>query len=100
MSPWLLSWAIGVEMDPLLTLASDQRNADVAPYRGRYLSSTDDASPTESWLAEMLDLVAGASAERGVTMPLTFTNWPTTDPLSHPTEPLPPRTSSASTPTT
>lgn len=88
-SPWLLSWAIGVEMDPLLTLASDQRNADVAPYRGRYLSSTDDASPTETWLAEMLDLVAGASAERGVTMPLTFTNWPTTDPLSHPTEPLP-----------
>jgi len=40
------------------------------------------------WLAEMLDHLAELEAGRGVTMPLTFVNWPTTDPLHHPDEPL------------
>ena len=88
-SPWLLSWAIGVEMDPVLTAASDRRNAGQPPYEGTYFSSTPGSTPTETWLSEMLDLVASEEAQRGVTVPLTFTNWPTTDPLDHPSEPLP-----------
>jgi hypothetical protein len=36
----------------------------------------------------MLDTTAAQEASRGRTMPLTFTNWPTTDPLDHPDEPL------------
>lgn len=88
-SPWLLSWAIGVEMDPALTAASDRRNAGRPPYEGAYFSSVPGSTPTETWLAEMLDLTATHEAQRGVTVPLTFTNWPTTDPLDHPSEPLP-----------
>jgi hypothetical protein len=88
-SPWLMSWALGIEMDPRMTAKSDARNAGREPYRGRYVSATAEASPTESWLAEGLDLIASLEAERGVTVPLTFTNWPTTDPLEHPSEPLP-----------
>ncbi len=87
-SPWLMSWAIGVELDPFATSASDIANAGLAPYRGDYFENTSDASPTEVWLAEMLDHLAGLEAERRVTMPLTFVNWPTTDPLIHPDEPL------------
>jgi hypothetical protein len=90
-SPWLISWALGIEMPAGLTLRSDRRNAGRAPYEGQYVSATAEASPTESWLAEGLDLVAALEAERGITVPLTFSNWPTTDPLEHPAEPLPRR---------
>ncbi len=87
-SPWLLAYSIGVEWDPVATEASDDKNRGREPFRGRYFSATDAASPTESWLAEMLETVAAAEAARGITLPLTFTNWPTTDPLHHPDEPL------------
>jgi hypothetical protein len=79
-SPWLMSWAIGVEWDPFATKASDVANAGLSPYAGEYLTAV--------WLAEMLDHLAALEVERGVTMPLTFVNWPTTDPLVHPDEPL------------
>lgn len=88
-SPWLLSYSLGVEWDPVATLASDRANAGRAPYTGRYFSSAAPASPTEIWLAEALDRCAADEARRGRSMPLTFTNWPTTDPLRHPEEPLP-----------
>ena len=87
-SPWLMSWAIGVEWDPFATSASDIANSGTPAYRGTYFENTTGASPTEVWLAEMLDHLAEFEAERGVTMPLTFVNWPTTDPLHHPDEPL------------
>jgi len=87
-SPWLMSWAIGVEWDPFATSASDLANAGKPGYRGDYFENTADASPTEVWLAGMLDHLAELEAGHGVTMPMTFVNWPTTDPLRHPDEPL------------
>ena len=87
-SPWLLGYSIGVEWDPVATRESDRKNAGRTSFSGEFFSSTKDASPTETWLAEMLDHTATAEAERGVSVPLTFTNWPTTDPLDHPDEPI------------
>ncbi len=87
-SPWLLAYSIGVEWDPVATAASDEKNRGRASFEGRYFAASEEASPTESWLAEMLDTIAAEEATRGVTVPLTFTNWPTTDPLVHPDEPL------------
>ncbi|MTV26197.1 hypothetical protein FTX61_12370 [Nitriliruptoraceae bacterium ZYF776] len=87
-SPWTVSWALGIEMDPTTTRASDAANADVAPYEGAHVRSAESASATETWLARMLDVLAGEEAARGRSVPLTFTNWPTTDPLEHPSEPL------------
>lgn len=87
-SPWTFAWAIGIEWDPEATYASDLRNVDRPRFAGTYFAATPDASPTESWLAEMMDHLAGELAERGSSVPLTFNNWPTTDPLEHPEEPL------------
>jgi hypothetical protein len=87
-SPWLLAYSLGVEWDPGATKASDRRNAGAPSYHGTYFSSTAAATPTESWLAQSLDRCAADEAERGLSVPLTFTNWPTTDPLRHPDEPL------------
>ncbi len=87
-SPWLLAYSLGVEWDPITTQASDEKNAGTVPFHGTYFSATAQATPTESWLAQALDRCASDEARRGVTVPLTFTNWPTTDPLTHPDEPL------------
>ena len=88
-SPWLMAWAIGIEWDAPAVLANDQTNAGIDPFEGPYFEATPEASPTESWMALMLDHVAVAEASYGTTMPLAFVNWVTTDPLTHPEEPLP-----------
>lgn len=87
-TPWLYSWAIGVEWDPTATLASDEKNRGMKPQTGQYFASLEGASPTEIWIAGMLDHLATGLAERGLTMPLSFVNWPTADPLAHPDEPI------------
>jgi hypothetical protein len=87
-SPWLMSWVIGVEWDPIATKRSDDRNPGAPAHRGRYFTSTNGASPTERWLAARMDELAAAEARRGVSAPIAFANWPTTDPLRHPDEPL------------
>ena len=86
-SPWLMGWSFGIEWDPTATFASDRRNDGMPPYRGRFVHATLTATPTESWLAANLDLLAALQARRGWSAPLTFTNWVTTDPLRHSAEP-------------
>lgn len=88
-SPWLVSWIIGVEWDPFGVRRTDRQHAGAAYEPGRYFAATDEASPTERWLATHLEELAVREAERGVSVPMAFVNWPTTDPLDHPTEPSP-----------
>lgn len=87
-SPWLAAWIVGVEWDPLATVESDRANAGRPPHDGRFFRNTADATPTEVWLARAMDHLAGLERARGRTMPIAFANWPTTDPLAHPDEPL------------
>lgn len=88
-SPWLLAYLVGSELDPLAVAASDRRNAGRPQVAGTYFASRPGSTPTERWMAGMLDLLATEEARRGRTVPLAFVNWPTTDPLRHPEEPLP-----------
>ncbi|MDX6646117.1 MAG: hypothetical protein QOK40_1844 [Miltoncostaeaceae bacterium] len=88
-SRWLLAWSIGVEWDPAATQSTDRLNAGAPPYEGRYIRSLAGSTPMESWIASMLDHLAGLEAARGWSRPLTFTNWLTLDPLRHPEEPFP-----------
>lgn len=85
---WLVGWIIGVELDGESALRTDRDRADAPGHRGRYFRSTPDASPTERWLAKHMDALATLEASRGVSVPIAFVNWPTTDPLEHPSEPL------------
>ncbi|MGZ4582690.1 MAG: hypothetical protein ACXVXG_18795 [Nocardioidaceae bacterium] len=87
-SKWLMSWIIGVEWDPAATRRTDRRDAH-APYTpGTYFAATADATATERWIARHMDTLATAEAARGEAPPIAFANWPTTDPLHHPSEPL------------
>jgi hypothetical protein len=87
-SRWLLGWSFGVEWDPTTAMLTDATNAGAPRFQGTYFTATADATPLESWIAARLDLLATEEARRGWSRPLTFTNWVTTDPLTHPAEPL------------
>ncbi|GLY96205.1 hypothetical protein [Actinoplanes sp. NBRC 103695] len=88
-TPWLAGWIVGVELDPIAGAASDRRNASAPQVKGKFFGGTPDATPTERWLAARMDELATYQAQRGASQPIAFTNWPTTDPLRHPEEPLP-----------
>jgi hypothetical protein len=87
-SPWLVAWIVGVELDGEATQRTDRTKADAPAHRGRYFASTGSATATERWLASHMDSLAAAEAKRGTSAPIAFVNWPTTDPLKHPDEPL------------
>jgi hypothetical protein len=87
-TPWLVGWIIGIELDPVSIAASDATNATQRLFNGTWFSAKPEATPTASWFAARLDHLAGELAARNLAMPLAFTNWPTTDPLHHPYEPI------------
>lgn len=87
-SPWMLGWSFGIEWDPDASHATILKHRTMAPYRGSYIRAKAGANAMESWIAMQLDTIAQLEAARGVSTPLTFTNWDTTDPLRHPAEPL------------
>ncbi|QBR92816.1 hypothetical protein [Nocardioides euryhalodurans] len=86
-SAWLASWIIGVEWDPEGVARTDA--VEVAYRSGEYFAATGDATPTEQWIATHMDELAAHEADRGSAAPIAMVNWPTTDPLVHPEEPLP-----------
>lgn len=91
-SPWVAGWIIGSELDPHGVLRGDEAYADIPEFEGTYFSSKADltvTTPTERWLARHMDELATAEAARGTSAPIAFVNWPTADPLAHPTEPNP-----------
>jgi len=87
-TPWLAGWLVGVEIDPIAGAASDKSNGDRPLVDGTYFRNSSDATPTERWMAEMMEHLATLEAAAGRTLPIAFVNWPTDDPLRHPDEPL------------
>jgi len=85
-APYLVAWHIGTEWDPELVVKTNKLHRNEPPYRGRYFQAKPDASPFESMIAEMIDTVAAGESGKGWLHPQTFTNWVTTDPLTHPGE--------------
>lgn len=86
-SPYLLGWILGVEWDPEVVVATNETNPTKTSFDGTYIM-TEEATPFETWLAEIMDYTASYEAEQyGWQHPLSFTNWVTTDLLEHPAEP-------------
>jgi hypothetical protein len=86
-SPWTLGYIIGREWEPYSVKAFHARRAGAArEYRGRYLEATG-APPMDIWMAEQCDFLLAYEVDRYNTIrPIAYTNWPTLDPLTHPTE--------------
>lgn len=87
-SSFLVAWHLGTEWNPEIVENTNQQHNNSTDFDGDYFKTASDASPFESWLAELMNYTAEEEEKIGWQHPITFTNWITTDPLSHPDEPL------------
>lgn len=83
----VLAVIIGREWEPFTIRHYDERHPGPQRYAGRFLS-VDRGTAADVWMAEQCDYLlryewAAYHAQR----PIAYTNWPTLDPLHHPTEP-------------
>lgn len=85
-SDYVIGWMIGVEWDPFVVQGTNAKHPEIGEYEGTYFE-TKGAAPFEHFLAQQMDLMLTYEIEQyGVQRPMSFTNWVTTDLLSHPTE--------------
>ena len=84
-SPWLVGWIIGIEWDPNFVINTNNQHPDKKDYDGEYLY-TQTASPFEAFLCRVGDALIKHEAKT-YKFQLAFSNWITTDPLTHPNEP-------------
>ncbi len=86
-SPWLMGWLIGREVEPGTLASTFERHPDERSYDGLYFRLAD-GNPFEVYIAESFDyLLAVEESRYGTRHPVAFSNWPTLDPLVHYTEP-------------
>ena len=86
-SQWLVGWIVGIEWDPNFVMNTDAQHPDKKDYDGKYLY-TQTASPFEAFLCRVGDaLISHETMKYKFQTPLAFSNWITTDPLTHPNEP-------------
>jgi tetratricopeptide (TPR) repeat protein len=84
-SDMTLAWILGREWEPFSVEAYDASHP-ARRFSGRYFTLAEGTA-MEAWLASQMDHVTAYEAGRyGVMRPVAFTNWPTLDPLRHPTE--------------
>jgi hypothetical protein len=85
-SPWLLGYILGREWEPYAVKAYDANHAGRAGFEGPWFR-VKGGGAMEAWVAGLCDFAAGYEARRhGTLRPVAFSNWPTLDPLAHPTE--------------
>ncbi|MFO7893367.1 MAG: hypothetical protein R6U63_06535 [Longimicrobiales bacterium] len=86
LSRWTLAYIIGREWEPFAVVEYNRMRADETSHDGTYLTARS-ATPTDVWMAEALEhLVAYEMDTYHAQRPVAYTNWPTLDPLRHPSE--------------
>ena len=86
-SDYVAGYITGIEWNPEAVIRTNEREP-AGGYDGDYIDCVVER-PFERWLATTLDtLVAHETETYGEQWPVSFTNWPTTDPLEHPYEPF------------
>lgn len=86
-SDWLVGWIVGIEWDPNFVMTTNEQHADKKDFDGEYLY-TQTATPFEAFLCQVgNEMILHESEEYQFQVPLAFSNWITTDPLTHPNEP-------------
>lgn len=85
-SPWVMAILLGREWEPY-TVEGFNRLYPGYRYQGTYVSSGADSSPMEGWMARLCDRTIDYEMRRyHAQRPISFTNWPTLDPLHHSSE--------------
>lgn len=87
-SEYVIGWILGIEWDPEFVHGTNQANSDKTSFAGEYLY-TSGTSAFEAFLCQVGDAVIKYETDKYSTQrPVSFSNWPTTDMLSHPNEPF------------
>lgn len=85
-SRWVLGYIIGREWEPFAVKAYDAKHRGSRAFEGRYLR-VGQGPAMDLWLTQQCDLMLGYEADTyNALRPIAYTNWPTLDPLTHPTE--------------
>jgi tetratricopeptide (TPR) repeat protein len=85
-SEHLLAMVVGREWEPFAVVDHNALHPDMTSWEGEWLR-VRDARAMEVWVAQRCDFAVDYEARRhGMIHPVTFANWPTLDPLHHPTE--------------
>jgi hypothetical protein len=85
-SDWTLAFIIGREWEPHSVEGFNRRHPEFREWRGRYLQLRA-GTPMDAWLAKACEAItAYEMATYSAQRPVAYTNWPTLDPLTHPTE--------------
>ncbi len=85
-SPYLAGWLLGREWEPYAVRDTEAKHPERRSFRGAYFEVADGTA-METWLARACDTAARHEAARyGLAHAVSFVNWPTLDPMRHPTE--------------
>jgi hypothetical protein len=85
-SPWWIATILGREWEAYGVLAFNRRHPGLDTFDGTYVRA-EKATAMERWLSAQVDYIVGYETERWNAQRATaWTNWPTLDPLHHPTE--------------
>jgi tetratricopeptide (TPR) repeat protein len=86
-SPYVAGFILGREWEACSVKAFNELHGrQVRDHRGTFLS-VQNGTPFEVWITEMCDFLQRYEQERyRLTHPVTTVNWPTLDPLDHPSE--------------
>ncbi|SFC33084.1 hypothetical protein SAMN04488102_10523 [Alkalibacterium subtropicum] len=87
-SPYIMGYILGIEWYPRMVEETNTLHESQEEFTGEYFT-TKEANAFEKWLAQRMEYLTDYEASMYGTMhPISFTNWPTTDLLDHPAEPL------------
>jgi tetratricopeptide (TPR) repeat protein len=85
-SQWTIAYIVGREWEPYSVVAYNELHAEQTTFTGRYITIVA-GNPLEVWLAEQCDFLVAFEMDRyNAQRPIAYSNWPTLDPLNHPTE--------------
>ena len=85
-SKWVLAYITGREWEPYSVVEYSKLHPDRTSFRGQFIELAQ-GNAAEVWLAEESDAMLRYEVDKYNTIrPIAYTNWPTLDPLHHPTE--------------
>lgn len=85
-SQWTLAYITGREWEPYSVVAYAAKHPRLTAFRGEYVT-LEGGNAVDVWLADVSEAMIAYEMERyNAQRPMAYTNWPTLDPLHHPTE--------------
>lgn len=85
-SPWTIAYILGREWEPYSVVGFNEDSTAAREHRGAHLVLAA-GTPTDAWMVRQCDYLLTYEDETyNAQRPIAYTNWPTTDPIRHPTE--------------